>query len=66
MCYVEPMGLSILYFGGSVSMSSSAAPAGIMGKTLSDLIHSAWMRTGPSLYSSACLTILETSAGRLM
>ena len=39
--HVEPVGLAILYFGGSMSMSSSAAPAGIIGKTLSVLMHSA-------------------------
>ena len=39
--HVDPVGLAILYFGGSVSMSSRAAPAGIMGNTLSVLTHSA-------------------------
>jgi hypothetical protein len=46
---VDPTGFSILYLGGSMSMSSRAAPAGIIGKTLSVLMHSALMRTGPSL-----------------
>ena len=49
-----------------MSMSSRAAPAGIIGNTLSNLVHSAWTRTGPSLYSKACLTMRSTSAGRLM
>lgn len=39
--HVEPVGFAILYFGGSTSMSSNAAPAGIIGKTLSVLMHSA-------------------------
>ena len=33
----------------SMIMSSSAAPAGIIGKTFSFFTHSAWMRMGPSL-----------------
>jgi hypothetical protein len=47
--YVDPAGFSSLCFGGSIIMSSRAAPAGIMGKTFSVLMHSASMRQGPSL-----------------
>lgn len=39
--YVEPTGLASFVVGGSTSMSSKAAPAGIIGNTFSCLTHSA-------------------------
>ena len=47
-------------------MSRSAAPAGIIGKTLSSFMTSASTRQGPSFYSIAAFSTRSTSVGRLI
>ena len=66
MNHVDPTGLAIFCFGASVIMSSRAAPAGIIGKTLSVFTHSAWMRHGAVVVGEGFLQHAVTSAGRLM
>jgi len=55
---------ALFCLGRSMSMSLSAAPAGIIGNTLSSLITSASMRQGPSFQAMAALITRSTSAGR--
>ena len=45
---VLPVGLASFVFGGSMIISDTAAPAGIMGKTLSSFTTSATTTQGPS------------------